>query len=170
MSPEAQTIKHAATISLPILSRRPTSRLPIQILNTREMTTFDEDHSAGFRRTQMAEKRSPLLPMNSYGPRVCPGKKFRQVEYVAVPATTLRSHHIKPATKGVETSDQVKHRLIGMIDDSVFALVANLRRAEDACSVLEERWGETTSQMGKASEIWWCSTAPWNCVRNWYGM
>jgi hypothetical protein len=70
-----------------------------------------------------------------------------------VPATTLTSHRIKPATNGVEASDQAKHHLIGMIHDSVFALVAKLRRAEDAGSVLEERWGEATSQMGELRDL-----------------
>jgi len=75
----------------------------------------------------------------SYRPRVCPWKKFSQVEYVAVLATILRSHRIKPAIKGGETFHQVKHRLIRMIEDSVFALVVKLRRAEDTGLVLEER-------------------------------
>jgi len=75
----------------------------------------------------------------SYGPRVCPGKKFSQVEYIAVLATILRSYRIRPAVRGAETFDQAKHRLIGVIEDSVFALTVKLRRAEDAGLVLEKR-------------------------------
>ena len=47
----------------------------------------------------------------SSGPRVCPGLKFSQVEFVAVMAEWLRSHLVEPVLEGKEGMDYARKRL-----------------------------------------------------------
>jgi cytochrome P450 len=75
----------------------------------------------------------------SYGPRVCPGKKFSQVEYIAVLATILRGYRIAVALGPGETQDQANARLMGVVQDSFHALVVKMRHPEDAGIVLQKR-------------------------------
>lgn len=60
------------------------------------------------------------------GPRVCPGKKFSQVDFVAVIATMVKNYLILPAGKGRE------RRLEDVIQDSVFQMSPKPRRPKAA--------------------------------------
>jgi cytochrome P450 len=51
----------------------------------------------------------------SYGPRVCPGKKFAQVEFVAVIASLMAHHHVKIDALDGETKLQTSKR----VDDAL---------------------------------------------------
>lgn len=75
----------------------------------------------------------------SFGPRVCPGKKFSQVEFIAVLATMLHSYRVKPAVKAGEGFDEAKGRLIGVLEDVYFTLAVKIKRPDDAALVLERR-------------------------------
>ena len=73
------------------------------------------------------------------GPRVCPGKKFSQVEFIAVLATILQSYRVRPATKPGESFVQARDRTKGVIEDSIFNLLVKMVRPDDAALVLEKR-------------------------------
>ncbi|KAM6536020.1 hypothetical protein FALCPG4_005541 [Fusarium falciforme] len=47
----------------------------------------------------------------SGGPRVCPGKKMSQVEFVAIIATLFRTCRVEPVVKPAETMEQARERL-----------------------------------------------------------
>ena len=51
------------------------------------------------------------------GPRVCPGKKFAQVEFVAIFATLFRKHTVKPVLKYGETAEEARVRLFTKVQD-----------------------------------------------------
>jgi cytochrome P450 len=52
------------------------------------------------------------------GPRVCPGKKFAQVEFVAVIATLLRNHRVSVESLVGETEEQKMQRVLDVAEDS----------------------------------------------------
>jgi len=51
------------------------------------------------------------------GPRVCPGKKFAQVEFVATFATLFRENIVKPVLERGETMRDAQVRLSTKIQD-----------------------------------------------------
>jgi len=51
-----------------------------------------------------------FIPFSS-GPRVCPGKKFAQVEFVAVIARLFRRHRCSPVLLKGETMVEAKKRV-----------------------------------------------------------
>lgn len=73
-----------------------------------------------------ADGREELLepPRGSFvpwadGPRVCPGKKFAQVEFVAVMSTLFRGHMASPVPEtGDETLADARQRVLNMVADS----------------------------------------------------
>lgn len=61
------------------------------------------------------------------GPRVCPGKKFAQVEFVATMATCLREHRIRAIANPGETAEQLSKRVYGVACDSEMAANPTLK-------------------------------------------
>lgn len=70
----------------------------------------------------------------SVGPRICPGKKFSQVEFVAVIATLLKSYRVKPLIiEGkMKTERQARDALLEVVNDSLNIITPKMRRPEDA--------------------------------------
>jgi cytochrome P450 len=68
----------------------------------------------------------------SAGPRGCPGKKFSQVEFVAVIAYLLHNFHVEPVVRGNESRMEAAARLKGVVDDSYFFLAPKMARGGDA--------------------------------------
>jgi cytochrome P450 len=66
------------------------------------------------------------------GPRVCPGKKFSQVEFVAIMAQILSEYCVQPLKEAGETERAARERLMNVIDEKYFNVSAHLRRPEDA--------------------------------------
>lgn len=56
------------------------------------------------------------------GPRVCPGKKFAQVEFVAVIATAFRNSKVKAESLAGESPQQTKKRVLEVVEDSELGL------------------------------------------------
>jgi cytochrome P450 len=52
------------------------------------------------------------------GPRVCPGKKFAQVEFVATLAMCLRKHRFHALPEAGETKEQMRKRVLDVARDS----------------------------------------------------
>ena len=66
------------------------------------------------------------------GPRVCPGRKFAQVEFVAVIATLFRRHRVRPVPLASETPSQAQARLRDVIEDSaIMAITLQMRRPRE---------------------------------------
>ena len=67
----------------------------------------------------------------SAGPRVCPGMKMSQVEFVAVLATACRSFRIEPATTGGESEAAAKTRLEALVADSQPIVTLQMKRPRE---------------------------------------
>jgi cytochrome P450 len=74
----------------------------------------------------------------SYGPRVCPGKKFSQVEFVAAIAVLLGRYKIEPMVKGTD-GDEARRALERIVEDSYFLLAPKIKRARDGGIALVRR-------------------------------
>lgn len=58
-----------------------------------------------------------FMPWSS-GPRVCPGRKFSQVEFVAVIVALFRKCKVKPAFTGGETVEMAREKIVRVVNDS----------------------------------------------------
>jgi cytochrome P450 len=70
--------------------------------------------------------KGTFLPWSG-GPRVCPGMKFSQVEFVAVFATLFRSARCEPLRRAGETGEQARKRVEGIMANSVSKLTLQVR-------------------------------------------
>ncbi|KAL8671751.1 MAG: hypothetical protein Q9168_003746 [Polycauliona sp. 1 TL-2023] len=83
------------------------------------------------------------LPKGSFipwadGPRVCPGQKFAQVEFVAVLNTLLGGYRVKPALEPGQTAEDARQALLGMAEDSsIFAITLQMNRPKKVALVWE---------------------------------
>ncbi|KAL8917237.1 MAG: hypothetical protein Q9208_008076 [Pyrenodesmia sp. 3 TL-2023] len=57
------------------------------------------------------------------GPRVCPGQKFAQVEFVAVLATLLGGYRVMPVLREGQGEEEGRKALMGMVDDSAITAI-----------------------------------------------
>ena len=67
-----------------------------------------------------------------FGSRVCPGKKFSQVEFVAVVANLLAKFRVEPVGKAYETEQETQKRIQAVISEKYFNISAHIKRPEDA--------------------------------------
>src|SRR5271156_6880238 len=74
--------------------------------------------------------RGTFLPW-SVGPRVCPGQKMSQVEFVAVFVTLFRRCRVEPALSGGESMEEARQRLIEITKDSQPRLTLQMNRPRD---------------------------------------
>lgn len=77
-----------------------------------------------------------FLPWAS-GPRVCPGKKFSHVEFVAVISRLFRSHQVKPFLESGEGATEAKERLMEVVQDSKVVITLQMRHPEKVKLVWE---------------------------------
>ena len=77
----------------------------------------------------------------SAGPRICPGKKFSQVEFVAVISTLLRSCRIEPwAIEGkMKSVDEAKKALMEVVYDSETRVTPRIKNPQNAGVVFVDR-------------------------------
>jgi len=68
----------------------------------------------------------------SEGIRVCPGRKFSQVEHLALMASILYSHAVEPARERGETPQQTRERIMAVVADSGMVLNVQMRHPEKA--------------------------------------
>jgi cytochrome P450 len=64
------------------------------------------------------------------GPRICPGKKFSQVEFVAVIAKLLSEHTIEVVSNSSETEEQARARVLSVVRNSDVKLTLQMKRPE----------------------------------------
>ncbi len=71
-----------------------------------------------------------FLPWSA-GPRVCPGQKMSQVEFVIAIATLFRQCRVKPVVRKGENSEQAKARLSELMEDSQPRLTLQMNNPEE---------------------------------------
>ncbi|KAK3373052.1 hypothetical protein B0T24DRAFT_719812 [Lasiosphaeria ovina] len=64
-------------------------------------------------------------------PRVCPGQKMSQVEFVGVVSTLLRKCSVAPVVGAGETPQQARDRLLEVLRDSQPELTLRMNRPTD---------------------------------------
>ena len=71
--------------------------------------------------------KETFLPWSS-GPRICPGIKMAQVEFVATMATLFRSARCEPLlTAGLDKPEDLRQRLLALTRNSVIKLTLQAR-------------------------------------------
>jgi cytochrome P450 len=80
-----------------------------------------------------------FIPFSS-GPRVCPGKKFAQVEFVAVIARLFRRHRCSPVLLKGETMVEAKKRVLEIVEDSNLVLTLKMMHPEKVKLTWEENF------------------------------
>jgi cytochrome P450 len=78
-----------------------------------------------------------FLPWIS-GPRVCPGKKFAQVEFVAVLSSLFRKHRARPLVLEGETAEDANNRVRREVDDSSLKVTLSINHPEKFDLIWEE--------------------------------
>lgn len=73
----------------------------------------------------------------SDGPQFCPGKKFAQVEFVAVLANLFRDHRVKPALSEGESEEDGRKRVLGVCEDSEHVLLLRMRDGDSTRLIWE---------------------------------
>lgn len=63
----------------------------------------------------------------SDGQRNCPGKKFAQVEFVAVIANLFRGHRVLPERLAGESEEQARRRVLEIVDDSAVKMLLQMK-------------------------------------------
>ena len=94
--------------------------------------------------------RSPIIdeelfvpPKGTYfpwsdGPQNCPGKKFSQVEFVAVIACLLQKHRVRPLYLEGESQESARERILRVCEDSELVLLLRMRNADSVKLVWEQ--------------------------------
>jgi cytochrome P450 len=95
------------------------------------------------RMTDLEHEEIKPLPVGylpwGVGPRSCPGKKFAQVEFVAVIAHLFRRHHVKAIMEPGETMQAMKKRIFEVLDDSSLAVTIKINHPEKVQLVWESK-------------------------------
>ena len=85
--------------------------------------------------------KGAFLPWSD-GPRVCPGRKFAQVEFVAAMAKLFHRHRVAPVTAPGESAQHARARLVAMAEESsVSAITLQMLRPRSAALVWTSREG-----------------------------
>lgn len=75
----------------------------------------------------------------SDGPQSCPGKKFAQVEFVAVIARLLREHRVRPLLLRAESLEGAQKRMLDLCENSSLTLLLRMRDADSVRLVWESK-------------------------------
>lgn len=61
---------------------------------------------------------------------MCPGKKFAQVEFIAVISKLFRKHKVGPVLEQGETFQDAKKRIFDVVEDSSLVITLQMRHPE----------------------------------------
>lgn len=109
---------------------------------SRWITTTSDDMSDGTdvdyfkRQTFLTPLKGTYFPWSD-GPQFCPGKKFAQVEFVAVLSNLFRDHRVKPALNEGESEANGRKRALGACEDSEHVLLLRMRDGDSTRLVWE---------------------------------
>ncbi|KAL0260621.1 hypothetical protein SLS55_004311 [Diplodia seriata] len=73
------------------------------------------------------------------GPRVCPGKKFSQVEFVAVIAAVVRGHRVEVVREEGEGEDEARKRVLEVVEEMVSGATLFMKHPEKVRVRIVER-------------------------------
>lgn len=90
-----------------------------------------------FEDESLVEQQPGVFVPWAEGPRNCPGKKFAQVEFVAVMATLFHKHRVRPVLEAGEPFENGRKRLIQMADNSALTAITVQMRNPKSVSL---RW------------------------------
>jgi cytochrome P450 len=63
----------------------------------------------------------------SGGARMCVGKKFSQVEFVAVVASLFFKHRVYPVAEAGESMEKARLRIVKIVEDSLLRMTLQVR-------------------------------------------
>ncbi|RDL31454.1 Cytochrome P450 [Venustampulla echinocandica] len=89
-----------------------------------------EGNSTDLEHEQLLQAAASAFVPWSWGPRICPGKKFAQVEFVAVIARLFQHHRVKPVLQVGESPEQASRRIHEIIEDSAVGLTLCMKHPE----------------------------------------
>ncbi|KAI0024460.1 putative cytochrome P450 [Xylariomycetidae sp. FL0641] len=72
------------------------------------------------------------------GPQVCPGKKFAEVEAVAVLARVFQAHRLRVKKQPGESDERMRVRVAACLDDCDLEMLTRMRDAERVTLICEE--------------------------------
>lgn len=72
------------------------------------------------------------------GPRVCPGRKFAQVEFVSIMVSLFGRNSVKPALWTGETEEEATRRVLKEVEDSSLAVTLRMNHIDRVKLVWEE--------------------------------
>jgi cytochrome P450 len=79
--------------------------------------------------TLFEPKKGTYFPWSG-GARVCVGKKFSQVEFVAVVASLFFKHRVYPVAGARETIEQARLRVVKIVEDSLLRMTLQVRNPD----------------------------------------
>jgi cytochrome P450 len=82
----------------------------------------------------------------AHGPRICPGKKFSQVEFVAVVSCLLRRHRVEPKLLEGESHAQASERILKVVQDSDLVVMLKMKHPEN----VKLKWTVKRPEMGQS--------------------
>lgn len=117
----------------------------LNLADKEEASDTDEYHFRPTRWVNPPGSQHPLFqpPKGTYvpwstGPRVCPGQKFAQVEFVTVFLTLLRQHKLSAVALEKESQEDVEKRLDARMKDSMSVLTLQMNGVYDVSSSNEK--------------------------------
>jgi cytochrome P450 len=82
--------------------------------------------------------KGSYLPWSD-GPQNCPGKKFSQVEFVAVIACLIQAHRVRLCGPEGESQENAQKRILAVCEDSEHGLLLRMRNADSVRLVWERQ-------------------------------
>ncbi|KAF2021514.1 putative cytochrome P450 [Aaosphaeria arxii CBS 175.79] len=74
-----------------------------------------------------------------FGQRVCPGKKFSQVEFTAIVAQIFANYRVKVIQNTNESAEEANQRMMGILSDKYFNISTHLKQPEAGALRFERR-------------------------------
>lgn len=78
------------------------------------------------RETLLEPEKGTFFPWSGRA-RVCVGKKFSQVEFVAVIASLFFKHGVCPVAEAGESAEQARQRVVKIVEDSLLRMTLQVR-------------------------------------------
>ena len=152
-----RTVEMNQSISLPQDRSRPILlQAPCSVhVNTMALHTSQSSWGPGvldFDPTRWLRGEDELMypPKGTYipwstGPRVCPGQKMSQVEFVAVIMTLFGRCTVEPVLDCGQNMQQARQRLLDLMEDSQPLLTLQMNRPQDLRLRWQKRHASSTS-------------------------
>lgn len=109
--------------------------------NPKRFIFHPTDSESSFENEILAPDTQPHFLAWATGQRVCPGKKFSQVELVAVLALIFRDYRVQPQPRIGETMEQARERIFrtGMEIDHEGKILFEMRHPESIAMTFRKR-------------------------------